>query len=110
MAAVVGLALDAAHARELAARRAAHGSAVRIASEALGTILDERELYRTVLVLTLELLEASGGAVLLGGDDVVSLGFEGAEETLAELGRVRPEGRSPWMVRLGGYHVVGVGG
>jgi hypothetical protein len=50
VAAVVGLALDAAHARELAAQRAAHESAVQIASEALGTILDERELYRTVLV------------------------------------------------------------
>jgi len=109
VAAVVGLALDAAHARELAAQRAAHGSVVQIASEALGTTLDERELYRTVLVLTLELLEASGGAVLLDDDDVVSLGFEGAEVTLAELGRVRLEGRSPWMGRLGRYHVVGVG-
>ena len=38
---------------------------------------------------------------MVGGDDVVSLGFEGAEETLVKLGRVRPEGRSPWMGRLG---------
>ena len=61
MATVVGLALDSAHARELATQRAAHGSAVQIASEALGTILGERELYRTVLVLTLEYSKPQAG-------------------------------------------------
>ncbi len=108
MAAVVGLTLDAAHARELAAQRAAHGSAVQIASEALGAILDERELYRTVLVLTLELLEASGGAVLLEDGDVVSLGFDDAGETLVALDRMRIGDRGPWVGRAGRFHALGV--
>ena len=66
IATVVGLALDAAHARELAAQRAAQGSAIQIASEAFGAILHERELYRTVLILTSELFGAPYGAVLPG--------------------------------------------
>ncbi len=80
--------------RDLAATRAAHGSAVQIASEALGNILDEEQLYKTVLVLTLELLDASGGVILLD-ERTVSIGDgEGVLEDLREVSR---EGRGPWM-------------
>lgn len=108
VAAAAALALNAAYMRELAARRAAYGNAVQIASEALGDILDERELYETVLVLTMELLGASGGAVLLEDGDTVSFGLEGDEETLTALGRVTLKGRSPWIGRLDGNHALGV--
>lgn len=106
---VAALALAAAHAREVAAQKTAQGSLVQIASEALGVITEEKDLYRTVLVLTLELLDASGGAILLGDGGVVSLGFEGSEGTLEALRKVRHLGRSPWMSRIGGYHLLGVG-
>ena len=106
---VVALALDAAHAREVAAQKTAQGSVVQIASEALGVIKEEKDLYRTVLVLTLELLDASGGAILLGDGGVISLGFEGSEATLEELRKVRFAGRSPWMGRISGHHLLGVG-
>ncbi|QIN77355.1 HD domain-containing protein [Rubrobacter marinus] len=108
-AGVAALALDAAYAREVAAQKTAQGSVVQIASEALGVIKEEGDLYRTVLVLTLELLDASGGAILLGDGGVVSLGFEGSEETLEALREVRFLGRSPWMGRIGGHHLLGVG-
>lgn len=108
-ASVAALALDAAHAREVAAQKTAQGSLVQIASEALGVITEEKDLYRTVLVLTLELLDASGGAILLGDGGMVSLGFEGSEGTLEALRGVRRLGRSPWMSRMGGYHLLGVG-
>ena len=108
-AGVAALALDAAHAREVAAQKTAQGSVVQIASEALGVIKEEKDLYRTVLVLTLELLDASGGAILLGEGGVVSLGFEGSEETLEALREIRFVGRSPWIGRMGGYHLVGIG-
>ncbi len=87
----------------------AQGSLVQIASEALGVITEEKDLYRTVLVLTLELLDASGGAILLGEGGMVSLGFEGSEGTLEALRGVRHLRRSPWMSRMGGYHLLGVG-
>lgn len=106
---VAALALDAAHAREIAAQKTAQGSVVQIASEALGVIKEEQDLYRTVLVLTLELLDASGGAILLGNGDVVSLGFEVSEGSLEALREVRFVGRSPWMGRIGGNHLLGVG-
>ena len=108
-ASVAALALDAAHAREVAAQKTAQGSVVQIASEALGVIKEEKDLYRTVLVLTLELLDASGGAILLGEGGVVSLGFEGSAETLEALREIRFVGRSPWIGRMGGYHLVGIG-
>ncbi|CAA9428543.1 MAG: Response regulator [uncultured Rubrobacteraceae bacterium] len=82
---------------------------VQIASEALGTITNERELYKTVLVLTLELLDASGGAVLVEGEDVVSFGLNDSGETLAALETVRIKGRVPWVGRLGQHHALGVG-
>ena len=108
-AGVVALALDASHAREIAAQKAAQGSVVQIASEALGAIKEEKDLYRTVLVLTLELLDASGGAILLGDGGVVTLGFEGSEDTLEALREMHPIGRSPWISRVGGHHLLGVG-
>ena len=108
-AGVAALVFDAAHAREVAAQKTAQGSVVQIASEALGVIKEEKDLYRTVLVLTLELLDASGGAILLGDDGVVSLGFEGVEETLGGLREVRFLGRGPWIGRIGGHHLLGVG-
>ena len=108
-AGIAALALDAAHAREAAAQKTAQVSVVQIASEALGAIKEEQDLYRTVLVLTLELLDASGGAILLGDGGVVSLGFEGSEGTLEALREVRFLGRSPWMGRIGGHHLLGVG-
>ena len=108
-AGIAALALAAAHAREVAAQKMAQGSVVQIASEALGVIKEEKDLYRTVLVLTLELLDASGGAILLGDDGVVSLGFEGSEETLEGLREVRFLGHGPWMGRIGGHHTLGVG-
>ena len=108
-AGVAALALDAAHAREVAAQKTAQGSVVQIASEALGVIKEEKNLYRTVLVLTLELLDASGGAILLDDGGFVSLGFEGSEEILEALGEVRFVGRSPWVGRIGGHHLLGIG-
>ena len=38
----------------------------------------------------------------------MSLGFEGSEGTLEALGGVRFVGRSPWMGRIGGHHLLGV--
>lgn len=111
-AGMVALALDAAHSRELAARRAAQGSIVQLASEALGAILDEGELYRTVLVLALELLGASGGAVLPTYDAAaVAVGFEDpdGERRLAALREIRPSTRVPFRGSIGGRYVVGVG-
>jgi hypothetical protein len=108
-AAGIAAAHDAAHAGEVAAQKTAQGSLVQIASEALDVITEEKDLYRTVLVLTLELLDASGGAILLGDGGMVSLGFEGSEGTLEALRGVRRLGRSPWMSRMGGYHLLGVG-
>ena len=108
-AGVAALVFDAAHAREVAAQKTAQGSVVQIASEALGVIKEEKDLYRTVLVLTLELLDASGGAILLADGGVVSLGFEGSEGTLEGLREVRFLGRGPWMGRIGGHHTLGVG-
>ncbi len=107
-AGVAALALAAAHAREVAAQKKAQGSVVQIASEALGVIKEEKDLYRTVLVLTLELLDASDGAILAGDGGVVSLGFEGLEEMLVALREIRFEGRIPWIGRIGGYHLLGV--
>ena len=99
------LIVEAAHARDLAAKRAAQSSIVQLASEALGTILEEDRLYKTVLVLSLELLGASGGAVLLGGEVVASLGIQG--EVLVDLARVHEGGRKAWRGRLGSLHALG---
>ena len=108
-AGAAALALDAAHARELAARRAAQGSVVQIASEALGAIVEEEQLYRTVLVLTLELLGASGGAILLDDGSAVSLGLEGDQHRLAALREeMALRDGSPRMGRLAGCHTLGV--
>ncbi len=71
-AAVTSLAISVADASESLARQAAQGSVVKLASEALGTILDENQLYRTVLMLTLELLNSSAGVVLLENDGTAS--------------------------------------
>ena len=99
------LIVEVAHARDLAAKRAAQSSIVQLASEALGTILEEDRLYKTVLVLSLELLGASGGAVLLGGEVVASLGIQG--EVLVDLARVHEGGRKAWRGRLGSLHALG---
>lgn len=102
------LVVGAAHARDLAAARAAHVGAVQIASEALGSILEEGRIYKTVLVLTLELLEASGGAVFFGGEPAATLGFDDDEETVAEFGRLEIRGRKPFLGKVGRYHAMGV--
>lgn len=100
------LAVEAARARELAAVRAAHGSLVQLASEALGKILDEDRLYKTVLVLALELMDATGGAVLLEDGGVVGVGDIGEDPEIFE--KVELSRREPWIGRLGARHAVGV--
>ena len=100
------LIVEAAHARGLAATRAAQSSIVQLASEALGTILEEDRLVETVLVLSLDLLGASGGAILLGGKVVASLGLD--EEALAALGRMQKVGRKSWTGRVGPLRALGV--
>ena len=109
MRAVAGfcsLVVERARARELAAVRAAHGSMGQIASEALGKILDEDRLYKTVLVLTLELMDASGGAVLLEDGEVVIAGDIG--EDPAEYREITLSKKKPWIGNLGGRHAVGI--
>lgn len=98
--------MDAAHAREVASVRAAHGSLVQLASEALGTITDEDQVHKTVLVLTLELLEATGGIVFLEDGDIVSIGEIG--ESVRELEQVETPARKPWIGRVGRFHALGV--
>ena len=105
-AASCALAVDAAHAREVASVRAAHGSLVQLASEALGTITDEDQVHKTVLILTLELLEATGGIVFLEDGDVVSIGEIG--ESVRELEQVETPARKPWIGRVGRFHALGV--
>lgn len=109
-AGAAALALDAAHARDLASQRAAQGSVVQIASEALGAIVEEDQLYKTVLVLTLELLGASGGAILLDDGAAVSLGLEGGEHRLAAMREeMALRDGNPRIGRLGASHTLGVG-
>lgn len=99
------LIVDAAQARILAATRAAQTSAVQLASEAMGSILDEDRLYNTVLVLTLELLDACGGALLAGGEVVASLGLD--DGVLLGLRRADAVGPESWPRRLGDLHALG---
>ena len=106
-AGVVALAISAVDASESAARQAAQGSVVQLASEALGTILDEDRLYRTVLALTLELLNSSSGVVFLEGQEPVSAGFEARDEGFQALRRVEFPDRKPWMGRVGNCHALG---
>ena len=105
-AAMASLAISAADASKTVSRQAAQGSVVQLVSEALGTILDESQLYRTVLMLTLELLSSSAGAVFLDNDDVVSVGFEDREERLQALRRMTFLDSKPWMGRVGNGHVL----
>ena len=105
-AASCALAVDAARAREAASVRAAHGSLVQLASEALGTILDEEQLHKTVLVLTLELLEATGGIFFREDGGVVSLGDIG--EGARDLEEIEVPTRKPWIGRAGRFHALGV--
>ena len=105
LAGFCSVAVEAARARELAAVRAAHGSLVQLASEALGKILDEDRLYKTVLVLTLELMDATGGAVLLEDGSVVGAGDIGEDPEIFEVELSR---RRPWIGRLGAHHAVGI--
>ena len=106
VAGFLALAVEAARARELAAVRAAHGSMVQLASEALGRILDEDRLYKTVLVLTLELMDATGGLVLLeDGSVVVSGDIGGGPEAFGEVALPK---KTPWTGRLGGRYAVGI--
>jgi len=97
--------VDAAQARILAATRAAQSGAVQLASEAMGNILDEDRLHNTVLVLTLELLDACGGAVLVGGEVVASLGLDGG--VLLGLQWANTVGPESWPRRLGDLHALG---
>lgn len=105
-ASVISLAVDAAHARELAALRAARGSLVQLASEALGSIADENQLHKTVLVLTLELLDSSGAAVFFEDGVAASAGKDG--EILRGLGRMKLSDRRPWIGRIGARLALGV--
>jgi putative nucleotidyltransferase with HDIG domain len=108
-AAVASLAVSAADASVVAAERAAQGNVVQLASEVLGRTLDEGRLYRTVLVLALELLRSSAGVVFLdGGEVAASVGFEGHEERLRLIGEVNLSGGQPWLGRVGGGHALGV--
>lgn len=75
-------------------------------SEALGKILGEDRLYKSVLVLTLELMDASGGAVLLEDGEIVTAGD--ICDDPAEYGEVILSKRKPWIGSLGGRHAVGI--
>lgn len=105
-AALCSLAVDAAHAREVAALRTAQGTLVQLASEALGSITDEKQLHKTVLVLTLELLESSGAAILFEDGWVVDAGKDG--RILRRFEQVKLTGRKPWIGRIGKHLVLGV--
>ncbi len=98
------LAVNNARAQDLAATRAAHGSVTQIASEALGSILDEEQLYKTVLLLVLELLDASGGVILLE-DRTVCMGDGG--QSLGNLREVSQKGRGPWADHVGDHYFLG---
>ncbi len=106
-AAVASLAISAADASETVARQAAQGSVVQLASEALGTILDENQVYQTVLLLTLELLNSSAGVVFLESEEPVSVGFDNQEERLQALRQITFLDRKPWVGRVGNGHALG---
>jgi len=106
-AAMASLAISAADTSETVAQQAAQGSVVQLASEALGTILEENQLYQTVLMLTLELINSSAGAVFFGNDVMVSVGLEDQEERRRALRRVMFPDRKPWMGRVGNVHALG---
>ncbi|WP_152670610.1 HD-GYP domain-containing protein [Rubrobacter aplysinae] len=106
---VLSLAVSTAEAHSTAARRSAQASVVQLASEALSRTLDEEEIYRAVLTLTIELLDSRAGAVLDGdGEPVASAGFEDFPEALDELVGLGPPGRRGWQGRIEGGCAAGV--
>ncbi len=106
-AAFCALAVGGAHAREVASVRAAQGSMVQVASEALGSIQDEAQLYKTVLALSLELLDATEAAVVTENEAAICT-TGGCNDVLEALRAVSFQGRRPHFGRAGGYHALGV--
>lgn len=106
-AAFSALAVSGARAREAVAVQTARGSMVQITSEALGSIQDEAQLYKTVLALALELLDATEAVVVTeDGTAVCTTGEAG--EVLEALRKLGFQDRRPHFGRVGGHHAVGV--
>lgn len=111
VASTVSLALANLHLRRTLASQKANLSAVQVASEALGTVLDEDRLYKTVLVLTLELLSSTAGVIFPGGSRAaVEAGFRGGRDedpVLLALGELDHGGRRALRASVEGGNVVG---
>ena len=107
VAAFCAVAVSAAHAREIASVRAAQGSMVQIASEALGSIQDEEQLYKTVLTLALELLNSTEAVVVTEDRSAICASGKGGE-VLEALRAVSFRGRQPYFGQVSGYHALGV--
>lgn len=103
----VSLAVTAAESSREAARRATQGSVVQLATEALGSVMDEDRLYDTVLVLTMELVGSSAAVILDKDEKVASRGFEDRPDALRDLRAVPLDGRVPWRGRIRGGHALG---
>lgn len=109
VASTVSLVLANLHLRRALASQKANLSAVQVASEALGTVLDEDKLYKTVLVLTLELLNSTAGVIFPGGSrPAVEAGFRGGKDpVLLALGKINPGARRALRTSVEGGSVVG---
>lgn len=110
VASIISLALSNLSLRKELASHKAGLSTVQLASEALGTVLDENRLYKTVLVLTLELLDSMTGVIF--SDDsrmVVEVGFGGQEQNpvLLALRDLNPGNRRSLRTTVKGGGVVG---
>lgn len=106
---VLSLAVSTAEADTIAARRAAQGSIVQLASEALSRTLEEGEIHRTVLALAIELLDSRAGAVFTGGGDpAVAAGFAAFPQALEALGSLGRPNRGGWRGQIEGGYAVGV--
>lgn len=108
-ASVAAPAASNAAARETVAAQKVNLSAVQLASEALGSVLDEERLYSTVLLLTLELLDSTAGVVFPSGRGATAIGFEDDGPALRALEWQGAEGRRAWRGRVEGGGAVGAG-
>lgn len=106
-ASVAALAVSNAAAREIVIAQKVNLSAVQLASEALGAVLDEERLYSTVLLLTLELLSSTAGVVLPGERAATAVGFDGRDAALRALERRELDGRKAWLGRVEGGGAIG---